>query len=118
MVGMMTDAERESALRLLTRSPAALLDAVESVTDEQSRWKPAPERWSILEYVEHLAISDDGLIDLIRRSLQNPATPETPEARKEREDKIRATKVERGMNQAPERLQPHSKFASLAEAVD
>ena len=115
---MLTDAERESALRSLTRSRAVLLEAVEGVTDEQSRWKPDVGRWSILEYVEHLAISDDGLVDLVRRILTQPATPETPEVRKAREDRIGGIKFERGMNHAPRRLQPHAKFANLQEAVD
>jgi hypothetical protein len=28
---------------------------LEGVTDEQTRWKPGPERWSIAEVLEHLA---------------------------------------------------------------
>jgi hypothetical protein len=27
---------------------------VEGITDEQARWKPAPETWSVLEVVNHL----------------------------------------------------------------
>jgi len=115
---MLTDAERESAIRSLTKSRTALLETVAGVTDEESRWKPAPDRWSILEYVEHLAISDDGLVDLVRRILDTPPSPETPAQRAERIAKIAATKIERGMNQAPERLQPKAKFANLQEAVD
>ncbi len=116
--GMLTDAERESAIRSLTKSKTALLEAVEGVSDEEARWKPGPDRWSILEYVEHLAISDDGLVDLVRKVLQSPPTPETDEDRKAREEKIRGIKIERGMNHAPERLQPKAKFANLAEAVE
>ena len=43
---MITDRERETALALLARSRVALLNAVEGVTEDQARWKPAPERWS------------------------------------------------------------------------
>src|SRR5579864_5078088 len=101
---MITDQEREKALALLTRSRQALLDAVEGVSETQAKWKPAPDRWSILEYVEHLAVSDDGLIALIQRSLATPARPETEEQRRERENKIRATPIPRGANRAPEML--------------
>jgi hypothetical protein len=114
---MITDQEREKALGLLNRSRQTLLDAVEGVSENQARWKPGPERWSILEYVEHLAVSDDGLIALIQRSLATPARPETEEQRRARETKIRETPVPRGANHAPEMLQPHQRFASLPDAV-
>jgi len=114
---MITDKEREAALDSLARTRQVLLDAVEGVTDVQARWKPAPERWSILEYVEHLAVSDDALIALIRRSLQDPPRPETEEERHAREQKIRATPMPRGVNHAPDMLKPGARFASLSEAV-
>lgn len=114
---MITDQEREKALALLTRSRQTLLDAVAGVSEVQARWKPAPERWSILEYVEHLSVSDDGLIAMIRRSLETPARPETPEQRRARETRIKETPVPRGANHAPEMLQPGGRFASLQAAV-
>ncbi len=117
MVAMLTDLERTKAIGLLTRSRQTLLDAVDGVTEEQARWKPAADRWSILEYVEHLAISDDELVAMIRRSLSTPARPETEDERRQREETIRQTPVPRGANRAPENLVPQARFNSLAEAV-
>jgi hypothetical protein len=114
---MLTDLEREKALGLLNRSRQTLLDAVNGVTENQTRWKPAEDRWSVLEYVEHLAVSDDGLIALIKRSLSTPARPETETQRRERETKIRETPIPRGANRAPEMLQPGGRFATLHQAV-
>jgi hypothetical protein len=114
---MITDKERETALALLTRSRATVLTAVEGVTEDQARWQPAPERWSILEYIEHLAVSDDGLVAMIKKSLLEPARPETIEERKAREQKIRETPLPRGANRAPDSLKPVSRFGSLTEAV-
>lgn len=117
MVRMLTERERQSALDRLTRSRQTLLDAVNGVTENQARWKPAPDRWSILEYVEHLALSDGELIALIERSLKTPAQPETEEQRRQREQKIRETPMPRGTNRAPEQLRPGARFSSLAQAV-
>jgi DinB superfamily len=114
---MLTDLERQKALGLLTRSRQTLLDAVQGVTENQARWKPADDRWSILEYVEHLAVSDDGLIAIIQRSLATPARPESDAERRERETKIRETQVPRGANRAPQMLQPGGRFSSLQEAI-
>ena len=114
---MITDTERQKALDLLTRSRQALLDAVEGVTDAQARWKPSPERWSILEYVEHLAVSDDALVELVERAMKSPARPETDEQRRAREQKIRETPIPRGANRAPDALKPSARFASLSDAL-
>jgi len=114
---MLTEKERESAINRLTRSRQTLLEAVEGVTEAQARWKPGPDRWSILEYVEHLAVSDDALVEMIRRSLDTPARPETEEQRREREQRIRETPMPRGVNRAPEMLIPGGRFQSLAEAL-
>ena len=114
---VITDRERQRALDLLNRSRQTLLDAVEGVSDQQARWKPGPERWSILEYVEHLAVADDALVALVERSLQSPAQPETEEERRAREQKIRETPMPRGVNHAPEMLTPNARFGSLGEAL-
>jgi DinB superfamily len=116
--GMITDMEREAVLGKLNVTRQLLLDTVAGISEEQASWSPGPGRWSILQYVEHLAISDDGLIALIQRALESPAQPETSEERKAREEKIRQTAVPRGVNQAPERLRPVGRFATLVEAVD
>jgi hypothetical protein len=114
---MLTEQERQKAIHVLTKTRQTLLDAVDGVTENQARWKPAPDRWSILEYTEHLAVSDDSLVALVQKSLQTPAKTETAEQRSERENKIRETPIPRGLNQAPHRLRPSGRFASLAEAV-
>jgi DinB superfamily len=114
---MITDQERETALALLDRSRGVVLKAVEGVTEDQARWKPAPDRWSILEYVEHLAVSDDALVALVKRSLESPEHIETPEERKAREQKIRETPIPRGANRAPEALRPVARFDSLSDAL-
>jgi hypothetical protein len=114
---MITDQEREIALALLARSRGVVLEAVKGVTENQARWKPATERWSILEYVEHLAVSDDALVALVKRTLESPAHTETAEERSAREQKIRETPVPRGVNRAPESLKPVARFNTLAEAV-
>ena len=114
---MITDQERQAALALLARSRTAVLKAVEGVTEDQARWKPMPERWSILEYIEHLAVSDDALVGLVKRSLESPAHTETEDERRAREQEIRETPIPRGVNRAPEGLKPVARFDSLKDAV-
>ena len=113
----MTEPEREKALDLLARTRLALRGAVEGVAYDEAVWKPGPGRWSILEYVEHLAVSDDGLVALVTRIMAQTATPETPDERAVRDARIRATPIPRGANRAPEALLPGGKYADLDEAM-
>ena len=114
---MITGEERESALDLLVRSRKVLLEAVEGVTEEQARWKPAADRWCILEYVEHLALAEDALVALVQRNLRTLPHLETDEERREREKRIRETHVPRGVIRAPADMTPDGRFTSLKDAV-
>jgi hypothetical protein len=113
----MTAQEREKALGLLDRTRATLRSAVEGVTPEEADWKPSPEQWSILQYVEHVAVSDDGLVAMIKKIMAEPATPESAEERAAREQHIRSTPIPRGANKAPESLIPPGRFATVADAL-
>jgi hypothetical protein len=114
---MISDREREAVLGLLDRSRQGLLDAVNGLTDAQARWKTSPERWSVLEYTEHLAVGEEGLLALVKRVLETPAKPESEEERKAREKRIRETPMPKGVNHAPAALLPAARFGSLDEAI-
>ncbi len=94
-----------------------VIDAVSGITENQARWAPSPERWSILGYLEHLAVSDDALVGLVKRTLETPAEPETAEERAEREAALRGSHPPRGANKAPETLQPAGRFQTVQEAL-
>lgn len=52
---------------------------LEGIGDEQARWKPAPDRWSLLEVINHLA--DEERFDFRRRidfTLHRPDQPWPP----------------------------------------
>ena len=72
----LTDAERTAVIRLLTDARAALLGAVEPLSDAQWSFKPEPDRWSIGEIVEHLGLVERGLFRRVERALDKPADPE------------------------------------------
>ena len=64
------------ALERLRRSAAAIEALVAGLPLEAARWKPAPDKWSALEVVCHLA--DEEVEDFrtrVRLTLQDPAAP-------------------------------------------
>jgi hypothetical protein len=55
----LTRAEKEQALQYLSESRSGVLDAVKGLSEAQWKFKPAPDRWSVAEVVEHLALIED-----------------------------------------------------------
>lgn len=65
----MTDAERAEVIELLLKSEEEMLRAIDGLTDQQWTFKPAPERWSIGEVVEHIVLADALLFDTAVKAL-------------------------------------------------
>jgi hypothetical protein len=113
----MTVAERDALLAHLDRTSGMLLSAVEGLTPEQWNFKPAPDRWSIAENVEHLALAESMLLDMTKQGMQEAAPPERlQDARKE--EMILAVVVDRSQRvQTFEPLEPSGRWPSQQEAV-
>jgi uncharacterized damage-inducible protein DinB len=114
-----TDHERQAAIARLESSRDKLLATIAGISDEQAAFKPMPERWSILQLVEHLATSDPGLMGLIRRALAGAPQPELMEQAQKHDHRFHGElkPFPRGLNKAPENLQPKSVYASLTDAA-
>jgi len=107
--------DRNQLLNLLAESREALCAAAANLSDEQSRLRPVPDRWSVLECVEHVALVENGILTLITTSL----TPCPPLPDRTREENILRNTTNRAIKfNAPERLQPKGRLASLAAALE
>jgi quercetin dioxygenase-like cupin family protein/uncharacterized damage-inducible protein DinB len=67
--------ERAEILDLYDRSGGELQALVARTPDELWAKKPAPDRWSVSEVVEHLALVEKGLNGFILQTLAAPADP-------------------------------------------
>ena len=68
-----TPSEREKALRYAVETRTGVVDAVKGLSEAQWKFKPAPDRWSIAEVVEHLAVIEDLVKDILGKLGQAPA---------------------------------------------
>ena len=61
--------ERDRAIGELESSRRDLLAAVASLSPAQWAFKPAPDRWSIVECLEHVALAEDSYFRTITERL-------------------------------------------------
>jgi DinB superfamily len=107
--------ERQSILAKLRETREAFLGAVQGVSEDQARWKPAPEIWSILECAEHVAVAERRMLDRLTKETKPLAGGA---ARPGREQEILAGGTDRSKKfKAPEGAAPAGRFAILAEAL-
>lgn len=70
----LSEKDRTLLIEQLTASQKKLQAALAGLSEEQMRFKSAPERWSIAEVAEHLTLGEDFLRGILtERILQNPA---------------------------------------------
>ena len=106
--------DRQQILRLIAESDEALVAAVAGLADEGARRRPEPERWSVLECIEHVILVEDGVF----ASISARSTPGAPAVEPRREGQILRGMTNRERKfPAPGHAEPTGRYASLAEAL-
>ncbi len=120
----MTPAERERALAYLAETRENLHRSTKSLSATQLQFKPAPDRWSVAECLEHIAIVEDFILSAINNTLQQPPPASFKPAMSddvldERLKKAteRATRVKAPANLEPTGRRPHDQLHSEFDAV-
>jgi hypothetical protein len=75
-----TDAERQRLLAHLDMTEGWLVSEVAGLSADQLRFRRAPDAWSIMDVVEHLAIAEPQYWRQLRESVKQPGTAEKSEA--------------------------------------
>ncbi len=79
-----TKEDRAEAVKALQASRAAYKEALKDVTLEQWKWKPAPDRWSVGEVAEHIALGEGLLFARVLEAVNAPANPAWEEKTKDK----------------------------------
>jgi hypothetical protein len=98
----LTADQRTAITGELERSHAALLNAARGLTSIQFTWKPAPDRWSVAETLEHIALVESLFQGRLNR--MSAAEPSTEAA--ERVAGRSETIAQAGRNRATKRNAP------------
>jgi hypothetical protein len=77
----LTQADRELGVKSLQQTRDGVVAATEGLSEDQMKFKPAPERWSVAETLEHIALTEDYLFqnttDKIMKAPQGTADRDT-----------------------------------------
>lgn len=93
-------------LTLLDSERAALMANVARLSEEDRARRPGPDRWSVAEVLEHLAVVEKGIVKLLTiRGRATPAADEAPAAPLS-DDRIAALRGRETRIAAPERVKP------------
>ncbi|GEO07831.1 DinB family protein [Segetibacter aerophilus] len=117
--GRLTQQERNYATKFLNETEQGVFDAVKNLSEAQLKFKPAPEKWSIEECLEHIAVAETNLWAMVTESLKQPANSEKrAEVKMTDEQLVGAVKDRAHKSKTFEALEPaNAPYKTAAEAV-
>jgi hypothetical protein len=108
-----TQADKERALQYLETTKKNVLEATKGLSEVQWNFKPAPDRWSVAQVMEHIAAAEDFLLTLDREKVMMAPAGEAGRDVKKTDDGVLAMVPDRTNKvQAPEPLVPTNRFGS------
>jgi len=112
-----TSAERELATRYLAATRDLLVESLRGLSEAQWNFKPSADRWSIAETMEHMAIVEDRVQEIVGNMSQAPA--DAPDRDTKQVDAFILTVIpmRHPRYKAPERVSPLA-GRSGAQALD
>jgi hypothetical protein len=114
----LTQAERDKGVQYLEQTRDGVVAAVRGLSDTQMNFKPAPDRWSVAEVVEHLALAEDDVRSQIENGvMKSPAGGPDRETAKIDAGIVMMVPDRSRKAKAPSQLVPSSRWAP-AEALD
>jgi hypothetical protein len=107
----MTSEDRTKVLHWLEESHQEFLASIDGVSEEQWKWKPAPERWSVGETAEHIVLAEALLFESVKKAMSSPPNPAWEEETKGKTEFIVQVMAPRlGKAQAPEPIVPRNRL--------
>ncbi len=114
----LTDAEKKEGLAQLDRTRAGVIEATKGLSEAQWKFKPGPDRWSVAEVMEHIALSEDMLLEnTSKKVMQAPAGKADRDYKTADRVVLTAIADRTQKAQAPEPLVPTGRW-SPQEALD
>src|SRR6266545_891296 len=97
----MSAEDRAKVVKLLKDSHKQTLDLMEGLSEEQLKFKPAPEKWSVLEVAEHIYLAEGLLFGSVEKALAEKQNPEWETKTKGKTEFLERVMVSRARKHRP-----------------
>lgn len=105
--------DRERAVKYLNSTKQGVIDATGGLSEAQWNFKPAPDKWSVAEVMEHIAAAEDYIRGMVTEQVMKAPPRAEGDDVKGIDDMIVAKIPDRtNKAQAPEPLKPTNRFGS------
>ena len=95
-----------------------LKKATAGLTEEQLKFKPAADRWSISQCLEHIVLTEQMIFEFAKKGVEGPANPERRTEIKLSDKEVIAGMTDRSHKaKAPEQLVPEGKYTDVETAI-
>jgi DinB superfamily len=98
--------EREHAARYLAATRDRLVEALQGLSEAQWNFKPSPDRWSIAENMDHMAVVEERLLEIVGNIGQGPADARDRDVKQVDAFILVAVPMRHPKYKAPERVAP------------
>jgi hypothetical protein len=113
-----TQAEKDRALQYLETTKKGVLEATKGLSEAQWNFKPAPDRWSVAQVMEHIAAAEDFLRLLAKEKVMLAPAGDAGRDVKKSDEAVLAMIPDRSNKvQAPEPLLPTNRFGAPEGSV-
>jgi len=114
----LSQADREKGEQYLQQTRDGVVAAVKGLSDAQMKFKSGPDRWSVAEVLEHIALVEDGLFqNVTNKVMKSPAGAADRDIAKTDATVLAVLPDRSNKRQAPAAFVPNGRWTS-AEALD
>jgi hypothetical protein len=114
----LSDNEKQEGLAQLERTRKGVTEATKGLSEAQWKFKAAPDRWSVAEVLEHIALSEEFLFENTSQKVMQAPSGEADRDVKAGDTAVLAVIPDRSQKaQAPEPLHPTGRWTPK-EALD
>ena len=114
-----TTEDRASAVAYLEKTRAGVIAATKGLSDAQLNFKPAPEKWSVAQVLEHIASAEDMFMGMVHdQVMKSPARTEADDVKAIDQLILTAIPDRTEKRSAPEPLIPTNRYGSAKAALD
>lgn len=112
-------ADKEFLLEYFEVTRENLEEATEDLSEAQLQYKPAEDRWSVSEVLEHIILTEESIFGMTRELMaKSPAPERRAEIKNSDEELVMGVEDRTQKFQASADLQPTGKYIRAEEALD